>query len=161
MALNNTLQELRRATYLGKDFDTYVAELTQFVKQKFGDKTFSDFSESDLGIMFLELVAFANSTLSFYLDVQAGESYLDTAKLRNSVVRLTRNIGFKMTGAVPSTASLQVSLQTPKDFDVLIKAGTELTSKPGLFFETVSDVLFKKIKDLTGTFIITKDSNVI
>lgn len=161
MALEDTLKELRRATYIGKDFDTYVVELSQFIKQQFGNKVFNDFVESDLGIMFLELVAFAHSTLSFYLDLQSGESYLDTAKLRNSVVHLTRNIGFKMTGAVPATASIQISLERPKAFDVPIAAGTQLTSKPGLLFETTSDVLFKKVKELTGTFILTKNSNII
>lgn len=161
MALNDTLRELRRATYIGKDFPTYVSELSQFLKQQFGERTFNDFVESDLGIMFLELVAFAHSTLSFYLDLQAGECYLDTAKLRNDVVHLTRNIGFKMTGAVPATTTIHVSLQRPKQFDVPIAAGTQLTSKAGFFFETISDILFKKVKDLTGTFILTKDSNII
>jgi hypothetical protein len=161
VALENTLKELRRATFIGKDFDTYVTELSQFIKQQFGERTFNDFVESDLGVMFLELVAFANSTLSFYLDLQSGESYLDTAKLRNSVVHLTRNIGFKMTGAVPATATVQISLRAPKSFDVPIGAGTQLTSEPGLFFETTADVIFKKIKDLTGTFILTKNSNIV
>lgn len=161
MSLDDTLKELRRATYIGKDFNTYVSEVAQFIKQQFGQQTFNDFVESDLGIMFLELVAFANSTLSFYLDLQSGESYLDTAKLRNSVVRLTRNIGFKMTGAIPATAAISVSQQLPKAFDVPINAGTQLTSKPGFVFETVSDILFKKLKNLTGTFILTKNSNII
>ena len=161
MSLQSTLTELRRATYIGKDFNTYVTEITQYVKQQFGDQTFNDFVESDLGVMFMELVAFANSTLSFYLDLQAGESYLDTAKLRNSVVRLCRNIGFKMTGAVPASATVQVSLQTPKPFDLTIVAGTQLSSTPGLLFETTASLLFNKIKTLTGTFILTKDSNIV
>jgi hypothetical protein len=161
MGLNDTLKELRRATYIGKDFNTYVTEVAQFIKQQFGQQTFNDFVESDLGIMFLELVAFANSTLSFYLDLQSGESYLDTAKLRNSVVRLTRNIGFKMTGAIPATAAIQISQQLPKAFEVPIAAGTQLTSKPGLIFETIADVLFRKLENLTGTFILTKNSNII
>jgi hypothetical protein len=161
MGLNETLTELRRATYIGKDFNTYVTETAQFIKQQFGQQTFNDFVESDLGIMFLELVAFANSTLSFYLDVQSGESYLDTAKLRNSVVRLTRNIGFKMTGAIPATAAVQISQQLPKAFDVPIAAGTQLTSKPGFVFETTADINFRPLKDLTGTFILTKSSNII
>jgi hypothetical protein len=161
MGLNDTLKELQRATYIGKDFNTYVTELAQFIKQQFGQKTFNDFVESDLGIMFLELVAYANSTLSFYLDLQSGESYLDTAKLRNSVVHLTRNIGFKMTGAVPASAAIQVSQQLPKAFDVPIAVGTQLTSKPGLIFETTTAILFRKLKNLTGTFILTKNSNII
>lgn len=161
MSLDATLRELRRATYIGKDFNTYVTEVAQFIKQQFGQQTFNDFVEADLGIMFLELVAFANSTLSFYLDIQSGESYLDTAKLRNSVVRLTRNIGFKMTGAIPASAAIEVSQTLPKAFDVPIIAGTQLTSKPGFVFETISEILFKKIRNLTGTFILTKNSNIV
>ncbi len=161
MVLEETIRELRRATFIGKDFNTYVTEISQFVKQEFGEDTFNDFVEADLGVMFIELVAYANSTLSFYLDLQSGECYLDTAKLRNSVVRLTRQIGFKMTGAVPASTAIQVELTKPKPFDVPIDAGTQLTSEPGLIFETTVDILFKKIKDLTGTFILTKDSNTI
>jgi len=160
MALDNTLKDLRRAAYIGKDFNTYVAELTQFVKQEFGEETFNDFSQSDLGVMFLELVAYANSTLSFYLDLQAGETYLDTAKLRNSVVRLCRNIGFKMLGAVPATTSVQVSMQQPKDFDVPITKGAQLSSKPGFFFETLDDVAFDRIAELSATFKLAKNSNI-
>ena len=161
MTLENTLRDLRRAVYLGKDFNTYVTELSQFVRQNYGEETFNDFVESDLGIMFLELVAYANSTLSFYLDLQAGESYLDTAKIRNSVVRLCRNIGFKMAGAIPANTSILVSQQYPKEFDVVIPTGTQFIAKGGLFFESLSDVAFKKIKNLTGTFTLTKGSNVI
>jgi hypothetical protein len=161
MALEDSLNQLRRATYIGKDFDTYVIELSQYIKKKFGDNTFNDFVESDLGIMFLELVAFANSTLSFYLDLQSGESYLETAKLRNSVVRLCRNIGFKMTGAVPATTSVQISMQTPKDFDVPIAAGTRLNSVPGLIFETLDSIKYTKRKNLTGAFTLVKRSNIV
>ena len=161
MALQDSLNSLRRATYIGKDFDTYVVELTQYIKQQYGDKTFNDFVESDLGIMFLELVAFANSTLSFYLDLQSSESYIETAKLRNSVVRLCRNIGFKMTGAVPATTTLQISMETPKDFDVPIAAGTQLTSTPGFVFETVDSLKFTKNLNLTGTYMLMKRSNVV
>jgi hypothetical protein len=157
MALQDSLNSLRRATYIGKDFDTYVLELTQYVKQQYGDKVFNDFVESDLGIMFLELVAFANSTLSFYLDLQSSESYIETAKLRNSVVRLCRNIGFKMTGAVPATTTLHISMETPKDFDVPIAAGTQLTSTPGLIFETIDSIKYTKNLDLTGTYTLIRD----
>jgi hypothetical protein len=161
MGLEDTIKELRRATYIGKDFNTYVTELLQFLKIQFGPQAFSNFTEADLGIMLLELDAYANSTLSFYLDLQAGESYLDTAKLRNSVVRLCRNIGFKMTGAVPANTPILVSMATPKAFDVAIPIGTQLISTPGFVFETTSAIIFKKLRVLTGTSVLTKNSNIV
>jgi len=155
------VKNLIRAQYIGKDFDTYVLELTNFLKQRFGPSVFNNFNESELGIMFLELVAFAHDTLSFYLDKQASESFLDTANLRNSVVRLTRLIGFKMTGAISASTTLNISQQTPKSFIVSIPAGTQLTSTGGLIFETDKTITFKKIEPITGTWTFTSASTTI
>jgi hypothetical protein len=135
------MTDLNRAQYSGFDFDTYNDELRARLQVKFAS-VFNDFAVTSLGIMLLDLTAFGLSTLSFYLDRRATDTYLATARTRKSVSRITRQLGFKMGGAVASSVDLQVSITEAQTFNVPIPAGFQFSGPNGIVFEVAQATLF-------------------
>ena len=82
------------------------------------------FVESDLGMMFLELVAYMGSVMSMKADMLANENYLSTASQRASVKKLLELIGIRMRGPLSSAADAQVTS------DPGLTAGQALTITP-------------------------------
>lgn len=135
-------KNLTRSKFLGKDFDTYVTEITQYMQLQFDPTTFNNFFASELGVMLVETVAYALSQASWYVDRQVGENFLETAVLRNSVARLCRQIGFRMPGAVAPSVDLTVSFTAPQLFNVVIPKRFEYLSTSGLIYQQTSDLIF-------------------
>ena len=135
-------KNLTRSKFLGKDFDTYVTEITQYMQLQFDPTTFNNFFASELGVMLVETVAYALSQASWYIDRQVGENFLETAVLRNSVARLCRQIGFRMPGAVAPSVDLTVSFTAPQLFNVVIPKRFEYLSTSGLIYQQTSDLIF-------------------
>lgn len=135
-------RDITRVRYIGKDFDLYVTELSNFMKERFGLKVFNNFVASELGVMLIEVFAYGLSHLAWYEDRQATETYLETALLRGSISRLTRQIGYKMFGAIAASVDLDLSLSSAMAVAVLVQKGTQFVGSGGLVFETVDDVKF-------------------
>jgi hypothetical protein len=75
--------------YTDKDFEALRAKLIAFVKSVFPD--WSDFSVASFGNILLEMCAFIDDVVTFYLDNHARESRLVTATQRENVTsHLTR-----------------------------------------------------------------------
>jgi hypothetical protein len=67
----------------------------------------------DIGIMLLEILAYAGDALSYYQDAVATEAYLGTARLRTSVRRHARLVGYQMHEG--SNARAWVTIATDQD----------------------------------------------
>ena len=63
--------------------------------QRYYPDIFRDFSEASFGSLMLDTVAYTGDMLSFYLDYQANESFLDTAIEYNNILRLGEQVGYK------------------------------------------------------------------
>ena len=72
------------------------------IAERFYPDTFQDFSEASFGSMMLDAVAYVGDQLSFYLDYNVNESFLDTSYQLNNVIRHGRIMGYKNSGR-PST----------------------------------------------------------
>lgn len=132
---------LNRVRFAGRDFFTAVDDLVARAQVLFVTE-FNDFVVSGTGQMLIDTVAWAVETMSFAIDRQATESYLATARLRRSVSRLTRQIGYKMHGAVAAADELEVTLTTVYAFPVTIPVGFQFRGPQDLVFEAVEAVTF-------------------
>lgn len=135
------LGSLNRARYAGLDFDTHNDDLLARLQVKYASD-FNDFAISSLGIMLLDLTAYGLDTLSFYLDRRATDTYLSTARTRKSVARTSRQLGYKMGGAVASSVDLDVRVGEVFAFNVPIPAGFQFDGPDGLIFESAEQVIF-------------------
>lgn len=134
-------QELNRVQYGGFDFDSLNDDLLARLQVKFA-ADFNDFALSSLGIVLLDLVSFGLDALGFYLDRRASDNFLQTARTRRSISKLTRALGYRMGGAVSSSADLQIAIAQPVNFSVPILQGRRFNGPDGLIFESAKDITF-------------------
>ena len=88
-------KKLQPINYTNRDFDSIRKELENYAKRYYPD-TYKDFNKASFGSLMLATVSYVGDVLSFYLDYQANESFLETAVEYNNVVRLARQMGFKL-----------------------------------------------------------------
>lgn len=130
---------LNRVRYAGLDFDTIEDELRARLQVKFAS-SFNDFSVSSLGVVLLDVFSFGLDTLSFYLDRRATDTYLTTARTRRAVSLLTRQLGYKMHGAVAASVDLSVAAKQLYAFPVPIPKGFQFQTAAGVIFEAAQSV---------------------
>ena len=83
--------------YTSREFESIRSDLLQ-IAERFYPDSFQDFSEASFGSLMIDAVAYVGDQLSFYLDYNVNESFLDTAYQFNNVVRHGRILGYKYTG---------------------------------------------------------------
>jgi copper chaperone CopZ len=142
---NSAIESLNRVKFAGLDFDTHEDDLRARLQTNFASD-YNDFTTSAQGIMLLDIVSFGLDTLSFYLDRRATDTFLATARTRKAVSRLTRQVGYKMGGAVSAACDLQVAVTTPKAFTVPIPQGFQFQGPNGLVFEAAKAVDFAPVE---------------
>jgi len=135
---------LNRAKYAGLDFDTHSDDLRVRIQAKFG-AVYNDFAVSSLGMMLLDVIAFGLDTLSFYLDRRATDTFLPTARTRKAVSRLTRQLGYRMRGAVSSSVSLDVTPAVGTAVPFLLPAGFQFQGPNETIFEVAQDTTFSAV----------------
>jgi hypothetical protein len=80
--------------YLNKDFNTLKAQLTNFAKTYYPN-TYNDFSEASPGLMLIEMSSYIGDILSFYLDNQVQENFLQFAKQRKNLLSQAYVYGYQ------------------------------------------------------------------
>jgi hypothetical protein len=134
------VSDLTRAKYSALDFNTYIDDLQGRLQVQFA-ADFNDFVLSSMGILLMDMVANGLSTLSFYLDRRASDTYLDTARTRKAVSRLARQLGYKMRPAVSASVDLQVTPLSQFPFDVPIPVGFVFLGPNDTFFQAAEEVV--------------------
>lgn len=113
--------------------------------------TFQDFSESGFGSLMMDTVAYIGDMLSFYLDYQANETFLDTATEYDNILRLGRQMGYKYKSNPSSFGEAQVYILIPSnptgsapnyDYAPILEHGTVFTTASGKSFTTIENVDF-------------------
>ena len=86
--------------YLNRDFDSFRSALINYSKTYF-PTTYNDFSPASPGMMVMEMASYVGDVLSFYLDNQVQETFLQYAKQTNNLFELAYMFGYKpkVTGA--------------------------------------------------------------
>ena len=83
--------------YTNRDFNSIKRDLEEHARRYYPD-TYKDFSENSFGSYILDTVSYVGDMLSFYLDYQVNESFLETAVEYDNVRRLAKNTGYNHTG---------------------------------------------------------------
>lgn len=83
--------------YTVREFNSIKDSLVEYAKRYYPD-TYKDFNEASFGSLMLDTVAYVGDILSFYLDFQANESFLDTALEYQNIVKLSKQLGYKYRG---------------------------------------------------------------
>ena len=94
--------------YTSREFSSIRNDLTEYVRRYYPE-SYKDFNASSFGSIMLDTVSYIGDILSFYLDYQVNESFLDTATEYRNIQRLGRTLGYKGTSNA-STAHGMVTL---------------------------------------------------
>ena len=97
----NNQKKIVPVNYTNREFSSIREDLME-IAERFYPESFQDFSEASFGALMLDAVAYVGDQLSFYMDYNVNESFLDTAYQFDNVVRHGRILGYKYTGR-PST----------------------------------------------------------
>ena len=102
----------RDIKYLGRDFDSFRNELVEFTKTYF-PTTYTDFTPSSPGMMFMEMSAYVGDVLSFYLDNQIQETFIQNARQTENLYSLAYLLGYKPKVTSTSVVDIDIYQMVP------------------------------------------------
>ena len=100
----------RDINYLSKDFDSIKSDLLDYVKRHFPND-WRDFNDASGGMAILELMAYVGDVLSFNIDRQVNEAYINRAVETKNIVSLAENFGYTPRNNTPAIVELSVSAE--------------------------------------------------
>ena len=143
--------------FAATDFLTLRNSLIDYSKAVY-PSDYKYFVESDLGMMFIDLIAYMGSVMSMKADMLANENFLATANQRSSVKKLLQLIGISMKGPLSSAADAKVTTEL---------SGSMVIAAADRVIETVSPqdgaaLTFTLYKVVNGLVDITNtDGNIV
>jgi len=157
--------------YLAKDFDSIKRELIDYLRRYFPDD-YNDFNDASGGMAIIELLAYVGDMMSFYIDRQVNEGFLDRAIERKNIFSLAQNLGYQPKFARPAVVNLSISAtfndSTSAASTFILKKGSKVVTDfdPVVQFETLVDADFSnsanrvttKLTDNTTQYSITSIS---
>ena len=96
--------------YLNKDFSNFKNELIEYAKSYY-PTVYNDFSQASPGSMFIEMASYVGDVLSFYLDNQLQETFLQYAKQKNNLYTMAYMLGYRPKVTSAAIADLDVYMQ--------------------------------------------------
>ena len=102
------MAEERDIKYIGKNFNDFRSQLTEFAKNYFPD-TYNDFSPTSPGMMFIEMASYVGDVLSFYQDSQLQETFAGYSKDPRNLYSLAYMMGYKPKAVNVSEVELEIT----------------------------------------------------
>jgi hypothetical protein len=124
--------------YLNRDFDSLKAQLINFAKIYYPN-TYNDFTDASPGMMLIEMASYVGDVLSFYIDNQIQENFLQFAKQRKNLLAIAYSFGYSPKVTSASSVNVNVYQAVPSilsnseyvpDFGyaLILEEGTQLQS---------------------------------
>lgn len=107
-------QSFRNADFQSYDFETLRRTMIQYLQENYPED-FNDFIESSEYIALIDLIAFLGQNLSFRIDLNARENFIETAQRRDSILRLAQLISYVPSRNVPSNGFLKLTSVSTTD----------------------------------------------
>lgn len=134
--------------YTSRDFQSIREDLIQLAERLYPD-TFQDFSEASFAALMVDAVAYVGDQLSFYLDYNVNEAFLDTAYQYNNILRHGRILGYKHSGRPSTFGKVALFVLVPAsptglgpdtDYLPIVRRGTVLNSQNGAHYSLLENV---------------------
>ena len=107
-------QSFPNADFQSYDFETLRRVMITYLQTNYPED-FNDFIDSSEYIALVDLIAFLGQNLSFRIDLNARENFLETAQRRDSILRLAQLISYVPTRNVPANGLLKVTAISTTD----------------------------------------------
>lgn len=151
----------RDINYTNREFTDLRDRLVNFSKTYFPN-TYTDFDLNSPGMMFMEQAAYVGDVLSFYLDNQVQETYLQYARQNNNLFEMAYMFGYKPKLTGLATTNIDFYQQIPAktvngaqvpdyDYALLIPENTSISDAAGVNFTIEDPVDFEVSNSLDPT----------
>lgn len=137
----------KKINYLARNFADTRTELFNFI-QKYYPDIFSDFNDSSVGTMLVELNAAIADMLSYHTDRMFNETQIDYAQQKKSILSIARTLGVKVPGFRPSITLVDFTVTVPvfgdsydQRYAPVLKQNSQVTGA-GKVFENLEDIDF-------------------
>jgi hypothetical protein len=133
MAVNRDIK------YINKDFNEFRSQLLNYAQTYFPN-TYTDFTPSSPGVMFMEMASYVGDVLSFYLDNQIQENFLQYARQSNNLYELAYMFGYKPKATGLATVNIDFYQLVPSklsgsvyvpdyDYALFVGGNTQVSSR--------------------------------
>ena len=128
----------RDIRYIDKDFNQFRDALVQYSKTYFPD-TYNDFTDTSTGMLFMEMASYVGDVLSFYLDNQIQETFIQKAVQQENLYQMAYLLGYEPKVTTAASVDIDFYQQLPAkfsggeyfpdyDYCMLIPENTQITS---------------------------------
>ncbi len=143
-------KETPKVDLTSREFTDIKGDLIDHAR-RFYPQTYKDFSRGSVGSFFLDAVAYVGDMLSFYVDYNANESFLETAGEAQNIISHAKQLGFNasLRNTTFGDAHFYVTVQADPvgvgpdtRYLPIIRRGTTLDSSNGASFTLTNDLDF-------------------
>jgi hypothetical protein len=119
----------RDIRYINRNFNDFRNALIEYSKTYFPN-TYNDFSKTSTGMLFMEMSAYVGDVLSFYLDNQIQETFIQYARQTENLFNLSYLLGYVPKVTTAASVDIDFYQQLPAklsgnttlpDFDYCLK----------------------------------------
>ena len=150
--------------YTSKDYTSIKEDLIDLIPSFVPSWTNRD--PADFGMALIELFSYMGDILNYYIDRSANEAFIGTASQRDSVLQISRLLGYNPTAATAATVTLTFYNSSASTINVPAK--TQVATTPSsngslaqIIFETNSEVTVPaKVGSINGEITVTATQGV-
>tara|TARA_R110000851_G_scaffold91165_2_gene199024 strand:- start:365 stop:2182 length:1818 start_codon:yes stop_codon:yes gene_type:complete len=154
--------------YTSRDYASIRNDLITHVKRYYPN-VYQDFNEASFGSIMIDTVAYVGDILSFYMDYNVNESFLETSIEENNIIKLARQLGYRYKGIPASSGEVTLYVVVPAatsgvqpdlTYAPILKKGAVLSAGgQGASFSLNEDVDFSKSSEIASNVVVaTVDS---
>jgi hypothetical protein len=139
--------------YTSRDFESIKEDLIEYAKRYYPN-SYKDFSAASFGSLMFDTVSYAGDILSYYVDYNVNESFMDTSLEFDNVRKHARSLGYKFAGTPSSFGTVSLFVLCPSNIDgtapdtnylPILKAGATFSTSDGGTFILTEDVDFSSV----------------
>lgn len=148
--------------YTSRDFDSISSSLLSRIPLYLPEWT--NLSASDFGVVLIELFATLGDMINFYIDRVGNEAFIDTAVLRQSVLRIAAMLDYQVAQQTAAQCDILFTLTSAASGVTIPKGTPVLTAAPAdgsapVRFETDEDLAIASLGG-TGTVSATEGTTI-
>jgi len=128
----------RDIRYIDRDFNQFRNALINYSKTYFPN-TFNDFTDTSTGMLFMEMASYVGDVLSFYLDNQIQETFIQKARQQENLYQMAYLLGYEPKVTTAASVDIDFYQQVPAiniggeffpdyDYAMIIPENTSITS---------------------------------
>ena len=128
----------RDIRYIDRDFNQFRNSLIQYSKTYFPN-TYNDFTDTSTGMLFMEMASYVGDVLSFYLDNQIQETFIQKARQQENLYQMAYLLGYEPKVTTAASVDIDFYQQVPAklsgseyvpdyDYAMIIPENTQITS---------------------------------